>query len=489
MDTTNTKITLTLKSGTSQSQTVEVEENETVKNLRLQVSKIYDQQPKFVVLIFAGKILKDDHNLKEMKINNGHAVHVVLKKSKKKEETTEASSSQSQAATSGNNSSNQNTNTATPNTTPGSTTNPTSNQIPQATPPASGGLGNFGSMAGISADRLNSMQSEMMQNPELFSRLLDNPMITSLLSDPNVINEIFQTNPQMRAIMENNPEIASIMRDPNNLRQAMDMFRNPAAMQEMTRNHDRALRNLESMPGGFNHLARMHQDVIAPMEEAGAANNPFASLTGANNRTAATEGNNSANNANSNAENTNEPGAEGNNANRNSQNPFQIPGMSQGLQDAMRTHIASNPDLMRNLLTTQMGAEAANDPRIGTVASEMLGNPAVMAAMAKPEVQQAMVKIQEGMAVINTEAPELARAMGIPSTMGNLRNFGMPGMPASTMNANPSVPTRSPEDTYRVQLEQLNAMGFNNRQLNIRALQLNRGQVEAAVNWLFENSQ
>ena len=51
-------------------------------------------------------------------------------------------------------------------------------------------------------------------------------------------------------VMERNPEIARALQDPQTLRQAMDMIRNPSLMQEMTRNTDRALSNLDAVPGG-----------------------------------------------------------------------------------------------------------------------------------------------------------------------------------------------------------------------------------------------
>lgn len=36
-------------------------------------------------------------------------------------------------------------------------------------------------------------------------------------------------------------------------------------MQEMMRNQDRALSNLESIPGGYNALRRMYTDIQEPM--------------------------------------------------------------------------------------------------------------------------------------------------------------------------------------------------------------------------------
>ena len=49
--------------------------------------------------------------------------------------------------------------------------------------------------------------------------------------------------------MERNPEINHMLNNPDILRQTMEMVRNPAAMQELMRNQDRAMSNLESIPG------------------------------------------------------------------------------------------------------------------------------------------------------------------------------------------------------------------------------------------------
>ena len=48
-------------------------------------------------------------------------------------------------------------------------------------------------------------------------------------------------------------------------KQTMELARNPAMMQEMMRNQDRALSNLESIPGGYNALRRMYTDIQEPM--------------------------------------------------------------------------------------------------------------------------------------------------------------------------------------------------------------------------------
>lgn len=51
------------------------------------------------------------------------------------------------------------------------------------------------------------------------------------------------------------------MNNPELLRQTMEIARNPAMLQELMRSQDRALSNLESIPGGYSALQRMYRDI------------------------------------------------------------------------------------------------------------------------------------------------------------------------------------------------------------------------------------
>merc|ERR1719281_922054 len=68
--------------------------------------------------------------------------------------------------------------------------------------------------------------------------------------------------------MDRNPHLRHALNDPETLRQAMRMVQNPNLYNHMMRNNDQALRNIESMPGGFNALSRMYSNIQAPMESA-----------------------------------------------------------------------------------------------------------------------------------------------------------------------------------------------------------------------------
>ncbi|KAF9913920.1 hypothetical protein BX616_009312 [Lobosporangium transversale] len=87
-----------------------------------------------------------------------------------------------------------------------------------------------------------------------------------MMANPEVVRRMMMANPHTREVMENNPEVAQMLNDPSFLRQSMDMARNPKLMKQALRNNDRALSNLEMVPGGFNHLRRMYHSVQEPME-------------------------------------------------------------------------------------------------------------------------------------------------------------------------------------------------------------------------------
>jgi ubiquilin len=139
---------------------------------------------------------------------------------------------------------------------------------------------------GIGVPNMAQMQ-QMMQNPDFMREILNNPMVQSMLNNPELLRSIIQSNPQMREILERNPDIAHALNDPAILRQTMEVMRNPGLMQEMMRNTDRAMANLENLPGGFDALRRMYQTVQEPLMQAAqaqtqaAAVNPFAAFFGA----------------------------------------------------------------------------------------------------------------------------------------------------------------------------------------------------------------
>lgn len=93
-----------------------------------------------------------------------------------------------------------------------------------------------------------SAEEKMMQ--EMF----DSPVIQQMFDNPGLMKVLFNSNPQMKKILEENPEIRHAMNDPNFMRQMARSMRDPKLRLEMTRNADRMMANVESLPGGFDAL-------------------------------------------------------------------------------------------------------------------------------------------------------------------------------------------------------------------------------------------
>ncbi|KAI9503398.1 hypothetical protein GGI25_001832 [Coemansia spiralis] len=88
------------------------------------------------------------------------------------------------------------------------------------------------------------------------------------LSNPRLAQSLMMANPYMRRAIEENPELRQIMSDPSIMRQSLDAAQNPQLMQEVQRNNDRALSNLESTPGGYAHIRRMYHSIQEPLNQA-----------------------------------------------------------------------------------------------------------------------------------------------------------------------------------------------------------------------------
>lgn len=144
-----------------------------------------------------------------------------------------------------------------------------------------GGLGALGMGSNTFMDLQAQMQNELMSNPEMIRTVLDNPLVQQMMDNPDTMRTLLTANPQMRDLMERNPEISHMLNNPELLRQTMELARNPSMLQELMRSHDRAMSNLESVPGGYSQLQRIYRDIQEPMMNAASdtfSANPFSGL-------------------------------------------------------------------------------------------------------------------------------------------------------------------------------------------------------------------
>merc|ERR1712055_138167 len=487
------KITVQVKTP-KEKQSVEIEENATVKKFKEAISVKFSNAPvENLCLIFAGKIMKDAENLNTHHVKDGMTVHLVIKQSG----SAAASPSPAPASPAQAPASQPASSTAAP--APG-TAPPDISQSPFGMGGFGGipGMGNLGMGSANFMEMQQRMQRDLMSNPDMLRQVLDNPLTQSLMSNPDVIRQMLESNPQMQEVMERNPEIRQMLNNPEVLRQMMEIARNPSRLQEMTRTMDRQMQNLESMPGGQAILQRMYRDVQEPVLNAMGGPNPFQDLRGqaaAPAPTPSTETTDPAPNPwagtpRTTAGSTTTPtpptsgagaplgGALGQNGGM-----FTTPGM-QSLMGQMRDNpalmsqmmsapymqsmfssLASNPDQAASMLSNNplFAGNPALQQQVTSMMPQLLQqmqNPQTQQLMSNPEALAAIMQIQQGMDRLRAAAPDLYQSMGLPTLPPNLvpspAAAGSPGTPAAPAGSTPGSggPTPAAGQPNREQFSQ-----------------------------------
>ncbi|KAJ7320099.1 hypothetical protein JRQ81_019610 [Phrynocephalus forsythii] len=125
------------------------------------------------------------------------------------------------------------------------------------------------SVLGLSATDVSDLVSEgpeqEVTRQELISEVMQHPLVQNLFGDTEQVRQLILSVPQMQQLAEQNPEISHILNNSEFLREMIDVATSPAVMDEIIRNHDRALSNLESIPGGYNALQQLYNDIQAPV--------------------------------------------------------------------------------------------------------------------------------------------------------------------------------------------------------------------------------
>ncbi|KAF6328367.1 ubiquilin 1 [Rhinolophus ferrumequinum] len=435
-----------------------VPENSSVQQFKEEISKRFKSHTDQLVLIFAGKILKDQDTLSQHGIHDGLTVHLVIKTQNRPQDHSA-----------------QQTNTSGSNVTTSSAPNSNSTSGSATSNPF--GLGGLGGLAGLSSLGLNTtnfselqsqMQRQLMSNPEMMVQIMENPFVQSMLSNPDLMRQLIMANPQMQQLIQRNPEISHMLNNPDIMRQTLELARNPAMMQEMMRNQDRALSNLESIPGGYNALRRMYTDIQEPMLSAAQeqfGGNPFASLvsntsSGEGSQPSRTENRDplpnpwapqTAQNSSASSGSTSTVGGTGGSAasgtaGQSSTAPSLGPGVgasmfnTPGMQSLLQ-QITENPQLMQNMLSApymrSMMQSLSQNPDLAA----QMQNPDTLSAMSNPRAMQALLQIQQGLQTLATEAPGL-----IPGFTPGLGALGSTAGSSGT-NGSSSAPSENPSPT------------------------------------------
>lgn len=488
---------------------IAIAEDASVTQFKEEISKRFKAKQDQLVLIFAGKILKDGDTLSQHGIKDGLTVHLVIKTAHKAGESSTSASGSSTTPAGSASSSNPGTN---PSPTAGSSGSaPPSTQTPNILT----GFGDLSNLAGLGMGSANfmelqqQMQRQLMSNPEMLSQIMENPLVQNMMSNPDLMRQMIMANPQMQQLMERNPEISHMLNNPELMRQTMELARNPAMMQEMMRNQDRALSNLESIPGGYNALRRMYTDIQEPMFSAAReqfGNNPFSALSGGsdsgaqpsrtenreplpnpwgppNASTTAESGGTSTGSTNSTGgTNPSVSNPLGINAASLGNGMFNSPGMQSLLQQ-----ISENPQLMQNMMSApymrSLMQSLSQNPEVASqvlmnnplfagnpqlqeqlraqlpIFLQQMQNPEALSVMTNPRAMQALMQIQQGLQTLQTEAPGLMPSLMTGGITGGIPG-GIPGVPpvpsgGGTAGDNPaSSPSSAGTNSAQQQLMQ-----------------------------------
>ncbi|CAF1563373.1 unnamed protein product [Adineta ricciae] len=478
---TTSELKLTIKTPKDKKD-VSIDGSATVKQLKDVVASEFSTSIDQICLIYSGKILKDDEDLKKHDIKDGVTVHLVIRAPKNGTNTPASSTA-----------------TATPaGNAQASATQPNAAPLNLGGFPfgAAPGMGNLNFANTNFLDMQQQLQQQIMSNPAQLRQLMESPMVQSITSNPDLLRSLLLSNPQMRDLMERNPEISHLMNNPDLLRQTMEYARNPSALQELMRNHDRALSNLESIPGGFNALQRIYHDVQEPMYSAAQeqfGNNPFAQLFTGNEASTASRTENTGPLPNpwaprgtgastaATAPNNQQPSTGSTNNSQQQQQQQQptasaIPtgaaGSSPGLISPMMQNymsqlvqnprllesvlnapymqplmdsLAANPDISRQMV--ENNPMFTNNPELREqmvnalpAMMEQMRNPEVQALMQNREALEAITQVQEGLQRLHRAAPNLFQAGGLPAAL----RFGATGLASPAAPGSTTNPTSQP---------------------------------------------
>ncbi|PFH36349.1 ubiquitin family protein [Besnoitia besnoiti] len=114
------------------------------------------------------------------------------------------------------------------------------------------------------ADSISPLGGDGSQQ-DVFQQFLQSSLMEQLTNNPDFLRMVMESNPQLQQLREQNPELNHLLNDPQVFRQSIQMVRNPALLREMMRSTDRAMANIEALPGGFHALMRMYHTIQEPM--------------------------------------------------------------------------------------------------------------------------------------------------------------------------------------------------------------------------------
>jgi ubiquilin len=302
--------------------------------------------------------------------------------------------------------------------------------------------------------QLNSFQNHLMTNPDILGEMLNSPPMQQLLNNQSVMNSLITSNPQIQPILEKNPELRALLQDPEFFKQSLEMMRNPQLMREVVRNSDRAMSNIDSIPGGYNLLKKVYEDIQKPLDEAMAAGHVIPAETTSGSKDAGKKGQPLPN-----------PWGPVTTAKAA---PFSLAQGAPSMPADMWSGVAGmmqDPN-MQQMLMGMMGGPATKKAADGAATgSKLQGNSNPMATLFDSNFLRAFGQLEEHVTA------------GSADSSANVTNNFSDFLRFSEGNK---------EVKYKYELQQMKSMGFDDVNKNIDALERSNGEVSKAIDYLID---
>lgn len=210
-----------------------VREDRPIKEFKDNISARFSSPTDQLVLIFAGRILKDHQTLRQHGIHDAATVYLVIQSRRSQEHAGQNTSSpKGDAATPGED---------------GLLSRPDSTGSVAF---GTDGLQEFVSSLGLNTANFSAFQSQLTSNPEMMFQLLENPFIQSRLSNPDLMADLIADNPLTQQVIQKSPEIGRFLNTPDMLGLMVELARSPATVREIMKDPSQALGFLASILGG-----------------------------------------------------------------------------------------------------------------------------------------------------------------------------------------------------------------------------------------------
>lgn len=545
-----------------QKEQFEVAQSSTIQEFKEDIGQRFKTPPDLLVLIFAGKVLKDQDTLSQYGVHNGVSIHLVIRSQKRPQE---GLPDQGAATTLMQPPSRSNSNlffleNIVDLINPGLSYQDLSellmsgqetvvqtmkelmarilsSELDMNTINNNAFLQGF--LLGVTgvtilgldstdvSDLVTSIEGQDVFVHGLISEVAQSTFVQNTLANASLVRDIIMSNPQVQQLAEQNPEIGHILTNPHTIREILEAHSSPAVMQEMVRNHDLAMNNLESIPGGYSALEQLYREVEEPILDAVQAqigNNLFAppdsnlSLNGAQ-LPARTENRRPL--PNPWAPQSNRASVcdcNGQLANGTDESLIVLSlGPAAGVvvsnsgeAESMVQQLTGNAELMQNLedaLTNPSGpaqmllnsdhtSRDENSPPQDQSAQQLppeMENAEISSLLRNPRALQALLQVQLGLQILTTEAPDFMLSLGDShveldlesmdeSTQSNESEDDVSLVSEQGEEGDQTeMDEQAPQIRYERQMQQLHAMGFQDQRANLQALMDAEGEINAAA--------